>query len=60
MIPNRETRNFVFCVLRYSWAYAAQMNLPVPSLEALVQGSFPHLTGPSGVGVAIASSATIH
>jgi soluble lytic murein transglycosylase len=60
MIPNRETRNFVFCVLRYSWAYAAQMNLPVPSLEALVQGSFPHLTGPSGSGVALASSATIH
>lgn len=60
MIPNRETRNFVFCVLRYSWAYAAQMNLPVPSLEALVQGSFPHLTGPSGTGIALASSATIH
>lgn len=60
MIPNHETRNFVFCVLRYSWAYAAQMNLPVPSLEALVQGSFPHLTGPSGSGVALANSATIH
>jgi len=60
MIPNRETRNFVFSVLRYSWAYATQMNLPVPSLSALADGNFPHLTGPAGVELAIANKPTIH
>jgi len=60
MIPNRETRNFVFCVLRYSWAYASQMNLPVPSLAALADGSFPHLTGPSGTELASAAKPTLH
>ena len=60
MIPNRETRDFVFSVLRYAWAYAAQMNLPNPSLAALADGEFPQITGPSGQGIAIASSATIH
>lgn len=60
MIPNRETRNFVFSVLRYSWAYAAQMNLPIPSLDALADGEFPQLTGPGSSPIAIASSATIH
>jgi hypothetical protein len=60
MIPNQETRNFVFSVLRYSWAYAAQLNLPVPSLDALAQGEFPHLGSHARDGTAIASSATIH
>ncbi|GAB0112798.1 lytic transglycosylase domain-containing protein [Acidisoma sp. C75] len=60
MIPNRETRDFVFSVLRYAWAYAAQMSLPNPSLRALAEGDFPRLTGPSGEGTALASSATIH
>jgi soluble lytic murein transglycosylase len=57
MIPNEQTRRFVFCVLRYSWAYAQQLKLPIPSLDALAEGEFPRLTSTSR---AIASSATIH
>lgn len=60
MIPNTETRQFVFSVLRYSWAYAAQLNLPVPSLDALAQGEFPHISDHAPSATAIASSATIH
>ena len=58
MIPNQQTRHFVFCVLRYSWAYAQQLNLPIPSLDALAEGQFPRLKG--NATSAIASSATIH
>jgi soluble lytic murein transglycosylase-like protein len=58
MIPNEQTRRFVFCVLRYSWAYAQQLNLPIPSLDALAEGQFPRLKA-SG-STAIASSVTIH
>ena len=58
MIPNNETRRFVFCVMRYSWAYAQQLNLPIPSLDALADGRFPRLSG--SANTAIASSATIH
>jgi soluble lytic murein transglycosylase len=54
MIPNQETRRFVFSVLRYSWAYAAQLHLPVPSLEALSEGQFPLMV------TAMASKPTIH
>jgi soluble lytic murein transglycosylase len=60
MIPNTETRQFVFSVLRYSWAYAAQLNLPVPSLDALADGEFPRLATNSAHATAIASTATIH
>ncbi len=60
MIPNDETRNFVVNVLRYSWAYAAQLNLPVPSLDALADGEFPHLGSKDAQATALASSATIH
>jgi soluble lytic murein transglycosylase-like protein len=61
MIPNVQTRRFVFCVLRYSWAYAQQLDLPIPSLDALAEGQFPHLGGPIGMAkTAIASSTTIH
>jgi hypothetical protein len=64
MIPNQETRRFVFCVLRYSWAYAAQLNLPVPSLDALAEGQFPRMASAPAMGrsaaTAIASTATIH
>ena len=68
MIPNEQTRRFVFCVLRYSWAYARQLNLPMPSLDALADGRFPRLTAAPTLArgfarppaSAIASSATIH
>jgi soluble lytic murein transglycosylase-like protein len=61
MIPNVQTRRFVFCVLRYSWAYAQQLDLPIPSLDALAEGQFPHLWVPIGMAkTAIASSTTIH
>lgn len=55
MIPNPETRHFVFGVLRYSWAYAAQLRLPSPSLDALAEGQFPRMTA-----TAMAGSPTIH
>jgi soluble lytic murein transglycosylase len=58
MIPNEQTRRFVFCVLRYSWAYAQQLHLPIPSLDALAEGQFPRLSGTART--AIASSTTIH
>jgi hypothetical protein len=58
MIPNDQTRRFVLCVLRYSWAYAQQLDLPIPSLDALAEGRFPRLT--EVADTAIASSATIH
>ena len=58
MIPNEQTRRFVFCVLRYSWAYAQQLNLPIPSLDALAEGQFPRMTG--SAHTAIASAAAIH
>ena len=60
MIPNTETRQFVFSVLRYSWAYASQLNLPVPSLDALAQGEFPRLAENTTQGAALASSVTLH
>ncbi len=60
MIPNEQTRRFVFCVLRYSWAYAHQLNLPRPSLDALAEGQFPHLTTGEGGGASYASSGTLH
>jgi hypothetical protein len=44
--------------MRYSWAYAQQLNLPIPSLDALADGRFPRLSG--SANTAIASSATIH
>jgi soluble lytic murein transglycosylase len=58
MIPNDQTRRFVFCVLRYSWAYAQQLNLPIPSLDALAEGQFPRLKG--APRTAVASSIAIH
>jgi soluble lytic murein transglycosylase-like protein len=58
MIPNQQTRHFVFCVLRYSWAYARQLDLPMPSLDALAAGQFPRLTG--ATPTAVASSFTLH
>jgi soluble lytic murein transglycosylase-like protein len=60
MIPNQETRRFVFCVLRYSWAYAAQLDLPVPSLDALAEGQFPRMAAAPTRRTSIASTATIH
>jgi soluble lytic murein transglycosylase len=60
MIPNEQTRRFVFCVLRYSWAYAHQLNLPRPSLDALAEGQFPHLTAAEAGGASYASSGIIH
>jgi soluble lytic murein transglycosylase len=58
MIPNEQTRRFVLCVLRYSWAYAQQLKLPIPSLDALAEGQFPRMTG--ATQTAIASAGTIH
>lgn len=40
-IPIDETRDFVQRVLAYSWAYAARLSLPAPSLDALAAGAFP-------------------
>ncbi|MBR0647751.1 lytic transglycosylase domain-containing protein, partial [Plastoroseomonas hellenica] len=40
-IPIDETRDFVRRVLSFSWAYAARLSLPAPSLDALAAGAFP-------------------
>ena len=40
-IPNEETRGFVPRALAYSWIYAARLNLPSPSLDALAVGAWP-------------------
>ncbi|HEY4252220.1 MAG TPA: lytic transglycosylase domain-containing protein [Roseomonas sp.] len=40
-IPFDETRDFVRRVLSFSWAYAARLSLPAPSLDALAGGAFP-------------------
>jgi len=42
-IPVEETRQFVHRVLAYSWIYAAELDLPAPSLDALAAGRFPRL-----------------
>jgi hypothetical protein len=40
-IPNAETRGFVQHVLTYTWIYAARLDLPAPSLDALALGHWP-------------------
>ena len=45
-IPVRQTRIFVERALAYTWLYAARLDEPAPSLDALAEGRFPSLTGP--------------
>lgn len=40
-IPFEETRDYVQRVLVFSWAYAARLSFPTPSLDALAAGTFP-------------------
>jgi soluble lytic murein transglycosylase len=40
-IPFDETRDYVQRVLVFSWAYAARLSFPTPSLDALAAGTFP-------------------
>ncbi|HYZ63526.1 MAG TPA: lytic transglycosylase domain-containing protein [Acetobacteraceae bacterium] len=40
-IPSDETRAYVPRVLAYSWLYAAELDLPAPSLDELAAGSWP-------------------
>ncbi|MES2711063.1 MAG: lytic transglycosylase domain-containing protein [Pseudomonadota bacterium] len=40
-IPFDETREYVQRVLVFSWAYAARLSFPTPSLDALAAGTFP-------------------
>jgi len=42
-IPSAPTRGFVQDALAYSWHYAAQLQLPATSLDALAAGRYPHL-----------------
>ena len=41
-IPIDETRAFVPRVLTYTWTYATRMRLPMPSLDELAAGAWPH------------------
>jgi soluble lytic murein transglycosylase-like protein len=49
-IPVPETRAFVRDVLTHTWLYAAQLRLPAPSLDAMVEGRFPHFTASPAQG----------
>ncbi|GAC1340947.1 MAG: lytic transglycosylase domain-containing protein [Acetobacteraceae bacterium] len=40
-VPNDETRAYIPRALAYSWLYAAQLDLPSPSLDELAAGSWP-------------------
>lgn len=42
-IPDGATRAFIKDALVYSWHYAAQLELPAASLDALASGRYPHL-----------------
>ncbi|MDE2007991.1 MAG: lytic transglycosylase domain-containing protein, partial [Rhodospirillales bacterium] len=46
-IPIRQTRIFVERALAYTWLYAARMGADEPSLDAVVEGRFPSVTGPA-------------
>jgi soluble lytic murein transglycosylase len=46
-IPNDVTRQYVQHALAYSWIYAARLQLPTPSLDALAYGQFPHFNQPA-------------
>ncbi|HEX3350013.1 MAG TPA: lytic transglycosylase domain-containing protein [Acetobacteraceae bacterium] len=41
-IPADETRLYVPRVLTYTWIYARRMHLPMPSLDELAAGAWPH------------------
>jgi soluble lytic murein transglycosylase len=40
-VPNDETRAYIPRALAYSWLYAAELELPSPSLDELAAGSWP-------------------
>ena len=40
-VPNEETRAYIPRALAYTWLYAAELDLPAPSLDELGAGSWP-------------------
>jgi soluble lytic murein transglycosylase-like protein len=44
LMPNPETRRFVQRTLTNLWAYAARFGLQTPSLDAMVDGGWPHFS----------------
>jgi soluble lytic murein transglycosylase len=56
-IPNEQTRLFVQRVLAFTWIYAARLDLPAPSLDALATGEFPRLSkSPTAVTPVLATT----
>jgi soluble lytic murein transglycosylase len=59
-IPNDQTRAFVQHVLTYTWLYAAQLQLPAPSLDELGAGQFPRFTPLASQGKLPAAAPRTH
>lgn len=51
-VPNDETRGYIPRALAYTWLYAAELNLPSPSLDDLAAGSWPRFQPESASVVA--------
>lgn len=53
-VPNDETRTYIPRALAYTWLYAAELDLPSPSLDELAAGAWPRFRpdGPSDAVVA--------
>ncbi|GEN60401.1 transglycosylase SLT domain-containing protein [Acetobacter nitrogenifigens] len=59
-LPNPETRVYVSRALSYLWIYADRMNLPTPSLEALVRGEWPAFAAEQTLATARGRAHLIH
>ena len=59
-IPSLETRNFIKRTLTYTWLYAAGLQLPAPSLDALADDRFPRFTSHENTGRLAAVPAVLH
>ncbi len=52
-IPLRQTRIFVERALAYTWLFAARLDEPTPSLDAIAEGRFPSLSNPARLSVSL-------
>lgn len=59
-LPNPQTRAYVSQAFSYLWTYAAHMNLPTPSLEALAEGEWPDFANELMLATSSWHEQTIH
>ena len=52
-IPVRQTRIFVERALAYTWLFAARLDEPVPSLDAIAESRFPTLSNPAPLSISL-------